>query len=518
MNLDQKTIGELKGYRFLVPSYQRGYRWTKPEVIALLEDVLRFSNDEDKKYCIQPLILKKLEEGSFEVVDGQQRLTTIYIFMKIAEQEFRSVNPLFDLKYETRPKSEEFLKNLSCDDYFDDSNIDFYHMSLAYKAMNDWLESRENKITTIQKLYTKFIEKVFFLWYELPENSNPIEVFTKVNLGKIPLTNAELIKALILSKDNFEVKDKSTDNEKEIKKQQLGISIAWDKIEQGLQDDSFWYFLNDSEEIQPRIDLLFILLAEEYSEKYNINVDRRQQYFSFLVFLEVFKQENSRKHEVAREIWERIEQLYDEFRDWYNDLDKYHIIGYLISTGKNIQEIFKLTRGKRKSQVKKALLDETKINYSQDELCRIYYNSYNDKKKIRKLLLLFNIATLVCKSEKQYRFPFDIYKKSNWDIEHIHATADGSEEADDGLWNLTLLDCKTNRSYQDDTFAEKRRIIIERESNGLFVPVCTKNIFLKVYTSEVKQMQIWDENDKLDYILAISEILDKFFKLNEEIV
>ena len=129
-----------------------------------------------------------------------------------------------------------------------------------------------------------------------------------------------------------------------------------------------------------------------------------------------------------------------------------------------------------------------------------------------------NIATLVCKSEKQYRFPFDIYKKSNWDIEHIHATADGSEEADDGLCNLTLLDCKTNRSYQDDTFAEKRRIIIERESNGLFVPVCTKNIFLKVYTSEVKQMQIWDENDKLDYILAISEILDKFFKLNEEIV
>ena len=98
-----KTILELKGLRFLVPSYQRGYRWTPAEVEALLDDVREFSTGkrEEKKYCIQPLIVQKREDGAYEVVDGQQRLTTIYIFMKIAQQEIRSATPPFQLEYET---------------------------------------------------------------------------------------------------------------------------------------------------------------------------------------------------------------------------------------------------------------------------------------------------------------------------------------------------------------------------------------------------------------------------------
>ena len=112
----------------------------------------------------------------------------------------------------------------------------------------------------------------------------------------------------------------------------------------------------------------------------------------------------------------------------------------------------------------------------------------SQKKRIRKLLLLFNIATLVLKSEKQYRFPFDIYKCEKWDIEHIHATADESDEPDDRLGNLALLDSKTNRSYKDASFDKKRKIIIERESRGLFVPLCTKNVFMKVYSQKLNKM------------------------------
>ena len=90
-----KTVGELKDYSFFVPSYQRGYRWTKNEVEALLNDIYEFSTEGNQKYCLQPLIVKRKEDGSYEVVDGQQRLTTIYIFMKIASQEIRSATPPF---------------------------------------------------------------------------------------------------------------------------------------------------------------------------------------------------------------------------------------------------------------------------------------------------------------------------------------------------------------------------------------------------------------------------------------
>jgi hypothetical protein len=164
-----------------------------------------------------------------------------------------------------------------------------------------------------------------------------------------------------------------------------------------------------------------------------------------------------------------------------------------------------------------ALLEKTKAITGRYDLKTITYDNTSDRRKIRRLLLLFNIATLVCKSEKQYRFPFDIYKgetgdKIKWDIEHIHATADEADEADDGIGNLTLLDLQTNRSYKDAPFNEKRKIIIERESKGLFVPLCTKNIFLKVYSRDLSKMDIWGDADKADYIKAMDETLAIFFE------
>lgn len=165
----------------------------------------------------------------------------------------------------------------------------------------------------------------------------------------------------------------------------------------------------------------------------------------------------------------------------------------------------------------KGLLEKTKEVTGKYDLANISYDNSNDRRKIRKLLLLFNIATLVCKSEKQYRFPFDIYKgetadKIKWDIEHIHATADETAEADDNIGNLTLLDAQTNRSYQHAPFIEKRKIIIERESKGLFVPLCTKNIFLKVYSKNLSNMDIWETEDKKDYIDAMNDTLEFFFE------
>lgn len=500
MTIETKTIGGLKEHRFFVPSYQRGYRWTEFEVASLLDDVSEFSNDGDKKYCIQPLIVKKRKDGSYEVVDGQQRLTTIYIFMKIAEQEIRSAVPPFELNYETRENSGEFLKELADDTCQDDSNIDFHHIGHAYLKINQWLDNQQDKSVAIQELNTKIRKSVYFIWYELPLNSDPIAVFTKVNLGKIPLTDAELIKALLLNKNNF-----SSD----IMKRQIEISIAWDRIEQGLRNDSFWYFLNEKEHSGTRIDLIFDLLAMDYNNKLETPIPINQKYFPFLVFNATLTQAKGNEEKFVNDLWKKIESLYAEFRDWYDDLNKYHIIGYLIATDEMISDIFILTRGKRKSATTMALLEKAKMKY--DDLNSLTLDTTAHKKRIRNLLLLFNIATLVCKSEKQYRFPFDIYKKEMWDIEHIHATADDTDEPDDSIGNLALLDSRTNRSYKDAQFDEKRRILIERESKGLFVPICTKNVFLKVYSKKIDNMNLWYDADKADYISAIKQTLDIFF-------
>lgn len=513
MSINTKTIGELKDFCFFVPSYQRGYRWTEHEVTALLDDIAEFSTEDDKRYCIQPLIVKHRDDGAYEVVDGQQRLTTIYIFMKIAEDKTEYIP--FELEYETRKNSQSFLSALSPHGEINEENIDYFHITTARKTINRWLDSRGNRFKALTEIFNKMIDSVFFIWYELPIESDPIAMFTKVNLGKIPLTSAELIKALLLNKDNFN---------NDIYKRQTEISLNWDRIEQGLRNDSFWYFLNEKEQSGTRIDMLFELLATEYNAKLSTPIPQSQNYFPFLVLLSTMNNmyDKGKKEEFVKNLWSEVQKLYAEFRDWYADLDKYHIIGYLIATGVKISEIFSLMRGKRKSTVTKDLLAKARKtipgNIDEDTLSGIVIGG-SENKKIQRLLLIFNIATLVCKSEKQYRFPFNIYKGEakgglKWDIEHIHATADETDEADDSLWNLTLLERSTNRSpiYAAKPFNEKRAVILDRESKGLFVPLCTKNIFLKVYTENPTDMNSWYDEDKLSYIVAMERTLDAFFK------
>lgn len=567
-NIATKTISGLKGFRFFIPSYQRGYRWTKQEVTALLDDLKEFSDDNGKrKYCLQPLVVKPLSDGRYEVVDGQQRLTTIYIFVKLAADEMRSAVPPFSLEYETRANSGTFLNALSSVSAFDDSNIDYFHISVVRDEMMEWFDRQPDKSLAIMDLYKKILSNTFFVWYELPPDSDAIAMFTRINLGKIPLTNAELIKALLMSKENFTDDDSAN-------KRQIEISTAWDRIEQGLRDSSFWYFLNQTDNSGTRIDLLFELLSDEYNTRLTNPISKTtKDYFPFLVFAELQKNEK----DFVNKVWNDVEALYSEFRNWYADLDKYHIIGFLITCGTTIQTIRQVTRGLRKSRVRTKLIDLTQRAVGSIEWDALEYTGRSaDKVKLQKILLLFNIATLVCKSEKQYRFPFDLYKTGNWDLEHIHAVKDElphavadttmylealSNEFDDlgksdvavqiteflggndkndrnfrsscvefydrlkgeysdmlsednDISNLTLLNAEINRGYGNVTFMQKRKTIIKREGSGLFIPLCTKNIFLKYYynreASENVNWLRWSEQDREDYAKAMQTTIKTF--------
>lgn len=86
-----KYVAEISG-DFFIPSYQRGYRWTETEVDRLLEDVYgiiqnKIENERNKRnnrptqYCLQPIVVKRTDNG-YDVIDGQQRLTTLYLIYK----------------------------------------------------------------------------------------------------------------------------------------------------------------------------------------------------------------------------------------------------------------------------------------------------------------------------------------------------------------------------------------------------------------------------------------------------
>ena len=250
--LDTKNVNDISG-NFIVKSYQRGYRWDS-QVLTLLED-LRENGDKD--YCLQPIVVKRVGENDFELIDGQQRLTTLYILLQYIRQNYKpKIKINFSISYENRTKSEEFLNNINEEQSKD--NIDFFFMYKAYKTIDDWFQKSEDDTFLADEMYRYLHSFVKVIWYEVDDSVDSIELFTRLNIGRIPLTNAELIKALFLRRNDAEDEDKRVD-----KRRQIEIAVQWDDMERQLQDERFWYFLtNDTPEDYPtKLDLLFKFMA-----------------------------------------------------------------------------------------------------------------------------------------------------------------------------------------------------------------------------------------------------------------
>lgn len=163
-----KSVRELLGMNFFISDYQRGYRWTKQQVEDLLNDIKDFKSNSPQAYqfyCVQPLVVREMSEqechekknGSgkwYEVIDGQQRLTTIYLILRALKEELNKKHfpQLYSLKYQRTNKIESFFEN----PHMDDSEIDLYHISNAYTTINSWLEEHWDFDTKLLEALTCF--------------------------------------------------------------------------------------------------------------------------------------------------------------------------------------------------------------------------------------------------------------------------------------------------------------------------------------------------------------------------
>lgn len=446
-NFETKPIAQLANYNFYVEDYQRGYKWTPQQVVDLLNDINEF-DAKSTYYCIQPLVVidnhkpevKKLFEDTtssvFEVVDGQQRLTSIYILQKILKES------IYNIRYKTRIESADFLENINMHlskYHIDDSslindlpklnkelnikwnelilanasinNIDNFHFFSTYLTINAWLTN--NYIDT-NPYYNKVNNEVRFIWYKETHTNNVRELFRDLNDGKIELTNAELIKALFINS----IKD---DNKEIQILKQTELATDWDRIENELQDDAFFYFMSaqNASLYQTRIDLLF-----------EIEVNRPKKYQNDHLYSYRFYDKESLEY--REEAWKNIKQLYQNLKEWYSDTTTYHLIGYILHLGlSDIHGIVNLSKDIRKQDFKLKLKEIIKVAFSekttdeQDKEINVYainnLNYENDKKAVTNTLLLFNILTYEL-AEPDYRFPFDKLKNTNsWHLEHIHA-------------------------------------------------------------------------------------------------
>ena len=627
-NIELRNIRSLSGLNFFIPDYQRGYRWAGGEAEQMLEDFREFGKRKNKKegefYCLQPIVVKpktweETVDGEtrniegFEVIDGQQRLTTLYIILKKLEDVSRLMFKrfsLFTINYETRLEynSQAFLESINDSNQDANEFIDFYYMKNVYQAVDKWFDNHDDEEKNIcNLLLDQSIDdttdmddanNVRVIWYEVTdqETASSIDIFTRLNIGKIPLTNAELIKALLLRKGNFA--------EKESTMRQLQIAAEWNQIEQRLQDDSFWYFIYPSNytfSYENRIEFVFDLMKNRVKES--------EFYHTFKEFNKELALLQSDKKTFYTDqlrvdfIWSKVKKVFQTFEEWYEDRQLYHYIGFLIEYGTDIKELKEASLSMNKSDflnvhIKKLIKEKLK-GVNLDDM------SFGDtKRNIKMILLLFNILTVVKDKKSDMRFPFYKYKTEKWDIEHISSQTDRTLSDDrqrlawindildyfvganddesvknyleeiekqidafkekesiadrekrislinekqmiksvldlrqdkinvtefdevftsiqkyfeedkiqdkDNISNLALLDQETNRSYGNSFFPIKRKRIIANDQLGIFVPIATKNVFLKYYSQRSNNLMLWQQSDADSYLDNMKAMLNEF--------
>ena len=567
--LETKLVGLITG-NFEIPSYQRGYRWGTEEVTRLLDDV--YKNGQNN-YCLQPIVVRKAED-KYVLIDGQQRLTTLYlIYRYMNENSFGFISePKFSLNYVTRSKSADFLNSI--DEKRKDENIDFWHIYNAYQAIANWFNEKPKEIikSVITNINKYFDENVKVIWYEVDcADAEEIALFERLNIGKIPLTSAELVKAMFLSKDN----NHGMTNEK-----QEEIALQWDNIEKELNNESLWYFLNNENinKYQTKIDLVLDLIAEKQK-------NTREKYFTYFALdkkrelYEKEKADGKSSEEAVDRLWREIQKSFLILKDWYENHELYHKIGYLIASDtKSVLKLYKESYDKNKDEFVSSLDSYIKESIQiNDNYADLSYEHSLEKNRIYKLLLLFNVESVRQNGEGTQWFPFDKFKnqkdhKAVWSLEHIHAQNSdtmkneehwkewlrlhiesiksldendpllkemnfafnktrlegtefkaiqekvidrlsyaGSVEYEHRISNLALLNTSDNAALNNSTFDVKRNAIIRMDKEGKYIPFCTKMVFLKYYTpSNKNQLHFWGQDDRIAYIKSINKVLEKY--------
>jgi hypothetical protein len=509
---------------FIIPYLQRAYKWKEKQAKQMLEDFSEFLKQEKTYYCMQPLAVVKTEDNKYELLDGQQRLTTLLILWRILFEDNKE-NTFHPYIFEYERDSSESNTLLNRYSFITESdeikkgehrNIDEYYMSKVYGAIKQYfIDNSDNQKEDFKKLLKGEGKHILFLWYEVNEEEKHT-TFAHLNSGKIELTCSELIKAILLSDDNKESSDNNGLPDKSL------VAAQYAEMEEAFNDDRLWYMLQTDEPLYngSRMDLLFNMVLNISRKTYEADPKA--------AFYEVYTE----KRVDLSKFWKDCRTCFVRIMDLYKNPYSYHYMGYLTYTEGN-NKIDDWVKAYKESGLKGCIEQlKSKVRESISGLGDFEKITYSDTSKatLRKIFILHNIQTILIHYEaikkanlglrfSYEQFPFELLYSQRWDIEHIASQTEnpltkqkdfedwiasvkadypeifaqrpelnneidlfekdykiekfkqiyneivGSAEKNspqnkDGLGNLVLLDSHTNRSYHNSLYKRKRKIIL----------------------------------------------------------
>ena len=546
-----KVSDLLDGRYFFIPSYQRGYRWTKQQIYDLCNDLLEYTLKGNKSsesfYSLQPLIVRKgLFEingkpcEAYEVIDGQQRLTTVFLLYRFLAkgQRYENLNQvssdfdnkiLFHVYYETRRDDYLILEKTGFERFTnqDIRDIDMAHVSNALHYMRSWLENKKendpdcaealfqlyderyNIKTVKQKLFDllndndKQLGSVQFIWYEIDATKDAIKEFLTENKGKIGLTDTEKIRALFMQRSNFETDIRNL--------KQLSIAKDWELIENTLHKNDFWSFVSNDISLEDgRINIIFKYIYDNDSE--TANVPQEGDYLFRYYYRHLTKKDKTAEGAVVvgavETLWKKVMDCFRMLQNWYYNPKIYNLVGLLVKHGysiKNISDIY--NRGdvnthddfinKLNMEIRSVIIDQIPISNKgnaeldikeDEEYIDLFFDDYRKKAMIPDLLRFINIremnktidrALLEIDKEDDEKKRSDLMRGARDVISHIYRFP--FEALDVFGWDIEHIDSATANSLtkpkeQEDWLEGAEKALGEKLTNDDFYSKLKRNI------------------------------------------
>lgn len=458
-----KSVKSIFKMNYNIPEYQRGYKWGIEQVLKLLKDIDGFNIDEnnkDKFYCLQNITIVK-KNDYYDVIDGQQRLTTLFIILSYLQKYYKDVEIQLKnrLKYSIRKESEDFLYkyifesdinyikekdskyfyNENFDNKFDSQDV--FHFALAKYTIIEFLKGKtdEEKI----KFYKKLLENVIIIVNEV-KSGNEENIFRNLNSNKVPLAEQDFIRAIFITRC------KEDNKTEKISEKRLRIGYDIDNMNIWWSKSSVYKYFNRFSKNYKGISLLYNLFFQCF--KFKIDNKKYESLFDYL----------DNKNEKVNDTLKDILRFHNTMVDWYKDYEIYHLLGFISITNTKQNNIVNIWNKWEENISRDAFIKELKniiekelvnsFNYNNkntlesylSSITNINFNWYGMSKETIKLLVLMDIIKILKNEEKNFvRLPAEYFSKYNEDIEHIFSKTPNNEttikEAKENIENIIKL-------------------------------------------------------------------------------
>lgn len=450
----QTRLGTLK-YR--IPDYQRGYKWTEANVLALLNDVKGFESANDNQfYCLQNITITHVEEENYyNVIDGQQRLTTLFILLSyLGHSDIVSGKLEYDIRENTKKFLQTDILNRMCWQEGYNSkpeHQDEYYILKVAEAIKSWFEPEGRSKEEIENLKIAFSKKLLdstkLIVNEVQGNEH--QTFSNLNGVKVPLDAADLIRAMLIT---YSVKEGKENVNIDPYRARMGAEI--DNMDRQWSNGDlrryFIQFLPDKlyrSSKQLRFDitehpinllyLLFMLSKQDTQDA--VSLEAFEQYLK-----------------AGGKTFDAIKDFHNDLMDWYSDVNLYHYVGFLFfnykdksvdSFGKvSFKDVYQLWKNNYRkttflAQVKQIITslllprlteEETAAGNTPEEnfIKSIKFNfdtNWYESPQLPSVLILNDII-IAERSESLSRIPPAFLRVNNEDREHISCQTPGKED------------------------------------------------------------------------------------------